>query len=73
MLKLDVTETQEAHGMALSCCYTEIRWKNLADDGFGKVNAASRFDSYEVELIDMVIIVGTELKNRITLCLIKGT
>lgn len=73
MIKLDVTEEQEVHSMALPCNYTEVRWTNLADNGFRKVNAASKFDSYVVELIDMVIIVGTQRKNRITLCLVKGT
>lgn len=73
MLKLDKTEAQEAHSTAVSCCFTAIRWTNLADDGFWKVNAASRFDSYVVDLINMVIIAGAQLKNRITLCLIKGT
>lgn len=73
MIKLDVTVAQEVHSMALSCNYTEIRWTNLVDNGFRKVNAASKFDSYVAELIDMVIVVGTQRKNRITLCLIKET
>lgn len=73
MIKLDVTEAQEVHIMVLSWMYAEIRWTNLVDNGFRKVNAASKFDSYVVELVDMVIIVGTQWKNSITLCLIKGT
>lgn len=73
MIKLDVMEAQEVHSMSLSCKYTEIRWTNLVDNGFRKVNIASKFDSYAVELIDMGIIVGTQRKNRITLCLIKGS
>lgn len=73
MIKLDVTEAQEVHSMVLSWMYAEIRWTNLVDNGFRKVNAASKFDSYVVELVDMVIIVGTQWKNSITLCLIKGT
>lgn len=73
MIKLDVTVAQEVHSMVLSCNYPEIRRTNLVDNGFRKVNAASKFDSYAAELIDMVIVAGTQQKNRITLCLIKGT
>lgn len=73
MIKLDVTEAQEVHSMVLFWMYAEIRWTYLVDNGFRKVNAASKFDSYVVELVDMVIIVGTQWKNSITLCLIKGT
>lgn len=51
MIKLDVTEAQEVHSIAFSCNYTEIRWTNLVDNGFSKVNVASKFDSYVVELI----------------------